>query len=74
MAERTKVKMIEVDSSNLAAIGFMEEDNAIIVNFQSGASYKYKNCTKEEFELGVNSPNVSQWFNTVVRTKPFKRI
>lgn len=70
--------MVEVSSTNLKAIGFQEGSTkgkgVIVVEFQRGNKYEYSDCTFEEFQNGLESSNITLWFNTIIKDKSYKRL
>ena len=53
------MKMIAINSSNLARIGW--ENNIMIVEFHSGTVYQYS-CTEIEFNKIIKSPSIGESF------------
>lgn len=51
------MEMIQVDSSNLAAIGYDENTSTLTIQFKSGAIYEYYDVPQFEFDnlMGAES-------------------
>lgn len=56
-------EMVSVNSSNVDAIGYDEENKELKVNFVKGSSYVYMNVPKEVYEDFVESTSKGRFFN-----------
>lgn len=75
-----KVTMVPVNSSNLAAIGYMEKEKdkkdskgKIRVQFSRGAIYDYP-ATAEEYFEALKAESISTWFNKFKVGREFEKI
>lgn len=59
------VKMIEVESSNIAAIGY--KNNTLFVNFKNGSLYSYDGVEKELFEEMLKSDSKGKFLNREIK-------
>ena len=57
------MKMINVESSCIKSVGFDEEKNELVVEFQNGRQYKYFNCSKGLYENFMNSDSKGRFLN-----------
>ena len=56
-------KMQPVSSSNIAAIGYDTENQAVYVQFLNGSIYAYKGVPEHEFENLRTAPSVGSYLN-----------
>lgn len=61
------MQMIEVESSNIDAIGF--ENNILIVRFMSGSVYSYSNVEPEVYESFLNSESKGKFLHQHIKGK-----
>ena len=59
--------MIEVESSNIAAVGYDEEVKKLLVRFKSGHEYAYDDVPESTFEAFLAAPSKGQFFAAAVR-------
>jgi hypothetical protein len=55
--------MQPVNSSNIAAIGYDAENQAVYVQFLNGSTYAYKGVPEHEFENLLTAPSVGSYLN-----------
>jgi len=55
--------MQPVISSNIASVGYDEEDESVYIQFLDGSTYAYKGVPKHEFENLRTAPSVGSYFN-----------
>ena len=55
--------MIPVNSTNIEAVGYDEENQIVHVRFLSSAEYIYKDVPQHEFDGLLNAPSVGGYFN-----------
>ncbi len=55
--------MQPVSSSNIAAVGYDSENQAVYVHFLNGSTYAYKGVPEHEFENLRTAPSVGSYFN-----------
>ena len=55
--------MQPVSSSNIAAIGYDAENQAVYVQFVTGSSYAYKGVPEHEYENLRTAPSVGSYLN-----------
>jgi len=69
------VKMIQVSSSNIAAIGYDENNEIVHVQFLNGTEYIYKGVLQHEYEGLLNAPSVGSYLNRNFKNYyPYERI
>ncbi|MDP8239133.1 MAG: KTSC domain-containing protein [Candidatus Hatepunaea meridiana] len=59
--------MIYVDSSNLEAIGYNEEEQILRIRFLSGGEYEYYEVPQSIFEELLDSPSKGSYFNRKIK-------
>lgn len=64
------IEMQPVESSNIAAVGYNEVQQAMRVQFTSGDTYHYDNVPKDVFEAFHASKSKGRFFASEIRTKP----
>lgn len=75
MNELEKVKMIEVDSSNISQIGYSEDDKFLFVKFTSGSIYKYIDVSIDIWETFQKAESKGIYFGKVIKnTYEFEKI
>ncbi len=69
------MKMNQVSSSNIAAIGYDKESETVQVQFLNSAEYVYKGVPQREFDGLLNAPSVGSYFNRNFKNiYPYERI
>jgi len=69
------VEMIQVSSSNIAAIGYDEEIQTVHVQFLNNTEYIYKGVPKHEFEGLLNAPSIGSYLHQNLKNfYPYERI
>jgi len=63
------VKMIEVKSSNLKAVGYVMKDRELTVEFRTGGKYVYEAVPPEIFATMMTAPSIGRYFLQEVRGK-----
>ena len=53
---------VEVESSNIASIGYVSETNGLLVRFKSGNTYTYSDVPKDIYDEFVNSKSKGKYF------------
>ena len=56
------MKRQAVDSSNLASVGYDEENEILEVEFNHGGVYQYYDVPKEEYEALMNANSLGSFF------------
>lgn len=56
-----------VNSSNVEAVGYDSENNAIYVRFLSGDTYVYSGADQGTFEELLNADSVGSYLNRVIK-------
>ena len=76
MTDNDGFEMVDVASTQIAAMGFKPETQQIKAVFVSnGAVYVYENCDQELLDNIVNAPSVGSAFNALLKyAKPYSRI
>lgn len=64
------IKMYEVDSSNIDAIGWDEKTGTLEIKFHSGATYQYFPILKEIWDQFLNSASKGSYFIKQIRNTP----
>ena len=65
------MKLQKVQSSNLSAIGYDEENETLIAEFVKGGRYEYYNFPKEMYKILLNAPSKGQAFHRYVKSKGY---
>jgi len=69
------VEMIQISSSNLAAIGYEAQNEVAHVQFLNGAEYIYKGVPQHEYEGLLNAPSAGSYLNRNFKNVyPYERI
>ncbi|KKN03094.1 hypothetical protein LCGC14_1111210 [marine sediment metagenome] len=61
------IEWTDVDSSNLAAIGYDEEDNSLFVRFNSGQEYVYYDVPVDIFEAFKDAESKGKYLNEHIK-------
>ncbi len=61
------MKMTQVQSSNIAAVGW--EDEVLEVTFIKGGKYRYNGVPEEIYKLLLNADSVGKAFHRYIRPK-----
>ena len=61
------INMQYVDSSNINAVGFDEEAEAMLVEFNSGDTYQYEQVPEQVFRDLMDAKSIGSFFHTHVR-------
>jgi hypothetical protein len=56
------MKRQSVDSSNLASVGYDEENETLEIEFNHGGVYQYFDVPKEEYEALMNASSLGSYF------------
>ncbi|MFN6269887.1 MAG: KTSC domain-containing protein [Akkermansiaceae bacterium] len=68
-------EMQPVSSSNIAAIGYDVENQAVYVQFLNGTTYAYKGVPEHEFENLRTAPSVGSYLNRNFKNiYPYERV
>jgi len=65
----TKIPMLPVESSNIAAVGHDAERKLLAVRFRSGSIFHYANIEPELHERFLSAESLGQFFGTQIRGK-----
>jgi len=69
------VEMMEVSSSNVGAIGYDENNQALYVSFLNNTLYVYKGVPIGEFEGLKNAPSIGSYLHRNIKNLfPYERI
>lgn len=63
----SKVKMIQVQSSNIQAVGYDEDKRNIHIELISGEKYMYKEVPKKVFEDLLTAPSIGSYTHRYLR-------
>lgn len=61
------IELTYVDSSNIDAIGYDEDNQELHVKFLSGGYYTYSGVPKEVFDELMNAPSKGSYLNREVK-------
>lgn len=61
------MEMVQVDSSNIDAIGYDEEAQELHVQFQGGSEYVYSGVPGDVHERLMSAPSKGRFLNTEVK-------
>lgn len=68
-------EMIPVSSSNIASIGYDEQNEQVYVSFLNGSLYVYKGVPLHEYENLMQAPSHGSYLNRSFKNVyPFERI
>lgn len=56
-------EMHQVSSSNVAELGYDEDNKIVYVRFHNGSLYKYNNVPSWEYEALYNAPSIGSYLN-----------
>lgn len=59
--------MINVKSSNIKSIGFINKSKTLIIEFLNGRTYKYLNVSKNIYNEFLNSKSKGKFFNSKIK-------
>ncbi len=59
--------MVNVNSSNIQAIGYDDEEEVLAIEFHSGMLYHYSGVSQTTFEELRDASSVGRYFNTNIR-------
>lgn len=62
-----KIKMIDVESSNVKSVGYDEENKNIHIELISGECYMYKNVPKKVFEDLLLAASIGSYINRYLK-------
>lgn len=65
-----KIEMQEVDSSNIAKIGYDGETQTVRVKFKSGIYWDYAPVPAEQYQALSEAESVGRFFSSTIRTNP----
>lgn len=57
------MEMIPVSSSNIAAIGYDESQNSLVIAFTNGRAYEYYGISQHVFDEFLNAGSKGQYAN-----------
>ena len=60
------MEMIPVDSSNISAIGYDNENATLKIEFNNGRAYEYYNVPENEFNNLLNAGSKGQYANQYI--------
>lgn len=63
----SKFKMVEVESSNIKAIGHSKDTSVLKVQFKNGSEYTYYPIPRGLYKAIKNAESVGKTFNEIVR-------
>ncbi len=68
-------KMHPVSSSNVAELGYDENNQQLYVRFVSGSLYRYSNVPIYEYEALDNAPSIGSYLNRNLKNVyPYERL
>jgi len=67
-----KMERFAVNSSNLASIGYDEEQSTLEVEFNSGYVYLYYGVSQHHFAALMSSRSVGKYFDRTIRKGRFR--
>lgn len=63
------MRLVQVQSSNIQAVGYDRETEEMKVVFHTGAEYTYADVPEEVFDGLIKAPSVGSYFYAYVRDK-----
>lgn len=64
-----EIKMLAVNSSNIAAVGYSEVCRVLQVDFLNGTRYRYFDVSSQIFEGFLDAPSKGRFLNSVIKTQ-----
>lgn len=64
------VKLTPVKSSNLTAVGYNAEEEALVVLFHSGQTYRYSPVSLDTYNELLTAESVGQYLNQNIKFNP----
>lgn len=61
------MEMVEVESSNLKAIGYDEENNILYIDFKNSGTYKYFDVEKNIYDGFFNAESIGKYFDRNIK-------
>lgn len=68
------IKMQDVDSSNIQAVGHDPQSNTLSVQFRSGAIYHYPGVTAEQHQAFLGADSLGSHFHKHFRSREYVRV
>jgi hypothetical protein len=73
MSETTKEPkpwgyLVPVQSSNIAAVGYNEEERTLRIQFKSGATYEYEGVELETYDALMGADSVGSAFHRLIKS------
>jgi hypothetical protein len=69
------MQMTQVQSSNVAEVGYNSDTEELQIIFLNGSSYLYLNVPQNEYENLLQAPSIGSYFNRYIRNQyPYDRI
>ncbi len=65
------MEMTPVESSNIAAVGYNEEDKELHIEFNSGKTYAYQDVPEDIAKGLVEAESVGKYFHANIRNGGF---
>lgn len=62
------IEMNPVESSNIQAVGYDQDKEVLVIDFNSGTTYEYKNVPFDIFQGLMDADSVGSYFHKNVRT------
>ena len=59
--------MFPVESSNLAAVGYVEDERVLYVTFRNGNEYRYFDVPPEKYAGIFEAPSAGAYFHSEIR-------
>ena len=63
------MKMVNVVSDNLKAVGYDEFENFLVVDFRNGRSYRYLNVPAKEYDGLLAAASKGTYFNRQIKDR-----
>ncbi len=64
-----EIRMIPVDSSNIAAIGYSDVCRVLQVDFLIGKRYRYQDVPSQVFDRFLAAPSKGRFLNSVIKSE-----
>jgi hypothetical protein len=59
--------LVQVESSNVAAVGYDEEQESLYVEFKSGSTYKYLEVPFYAYEEMLSADSIGRYLNKEIK-------
>jgi len=65
-----EIEMVPVESSQIVAIGYRQDDETLFVNFKGGSVYSYRNVGSQLHECLMRADSKGKYFGEQIKKHP----